>query len=79
MLEAVVASPGRLLFVAPCAECLHLIPRLRASGWTVDSCELADAGNYRADIGLFCLGSDTSPELLQLPVICSAPPANGLH
>lgn len=67
MLEAVVASPGRLLFVAPCAECLHLIPRLRASGWTVDSCELADAGNYRADIGLFCLGSDTSPELLQLP------------
>lgn len=67
MLGAVSASPGHLLFIAPCAECQHLIPRLRASGWQVDSCDLADAGDYRVDVALVCVGKEASAELLQLP------------
>lgn len=67
MLEAVSASPGHLLFIAPCGDCQHLMLRLRASGWRVDSCELAQVGERRVDVGLVCVGADAKPELLQLP------------
>lgn len=67
MLEAVAASPGHLLFIAPCVECQHLIPRLRAGGWHISSCDLTDAHQHTADVALVCLGRAAPDALLQLP------------
>ncbi|PYC22547.1 Fis family transcriptional regulator [Aquipseudomonas alcaligenes] len=55
MLQALAATPRRLLVVDPCDECEKLLPRLQASGWMVHSCGLADAAEASCDVGLIRL------------------------
>lgn len=62
MSEAIPA-PRRLLVVDPCAECEHLLPRLRTAGWRVECCALPGAKRHSFDIGLLCL----QPEHLRRP------------
>ncbi|MCU9951505.1 sigma-54-dependent transcriptional regulator [Pseudomonas solani] len=55
MLDTITPSTRRVLMIDPCEECRQLLPRLQASGWTVESRESrqAQAGGY--DVGLLCL------------------------
>lgn len=55
MLQALAATPRRLLVVDPCDECAKLLPRLQASGWMVRCCGLADAAETSCDVGLIRL------------------------
>ncbi|GAC1029647.1 sigma-54 dependent transcriptional regulator [Pseudomonas sp. No.21] len=55
MLDTITPTARRVLMIDPCEECRQLLPRLQASGWTVESRESqqAQAGGY--DVGLLCL------------------------
>lgn len=58
MMEAAVATPRRLLVVDPCEGCERLMLRLRASGWSVDSCGLGEASGGVCDVGLIRLRAE---------------------
>ena len=45
----------RLLIVDPCEACHNLVPVLRAVGWEVTTCALADVGDQTCDVGLLRL------------------------
>ncbi|MDV3442844.1 sigma 54-interacting transcriptional regulator [Pseudomonas otitidis] len=52
MLENITQTPKRLLLIDPCDECQRLMPRLQASGWTVESRELRQGSEPGCDVGL---------------------------
>lgn len=67
MTPTLAAPPRSLLVVDPCQECESLVPRLRANGWMVRSCELDMVGEARCDVGLIRLKSAhlARPEVLK--------------
>lgn len=52
MLENITQTPKRLLLIDPCDECQRLMPRLQASGWTVESRDLRQGSEPGCDVGL---------------------------
>jgi len=54
---SIAIAPRRLLVIDPCAECMELLPRLKTSGWLMDSCRLEQAAEHRCDVGLIRLSN----------------------
>jgi len=52
MLDALRCSQKRVLIIDPCAECLALLPRLKAEGWEAETSSMDGARERSYDVGV---------------------------